>query len=93
VWIRHRPDGITEVSPPMAPREAFDRWLVIASAVLGTGAFFVAGLMPAAVFALLVAAFLAGEVVLGLRALLLALLRPLADVHEVPRPPLRRPAR
>jgi hypothetical protein len=93
VWIRHRPDGITEVSPPMAPREAFDRWLVIASAVLGAGAFFVAGLMPAPVFALLVAASLAGEMVLGLKALLLALLRPRADVYEVPRLTLRRNVR
>lgn len=93
VWIRNRPDGVTELSPPIAPLEPFERGLVIATAVIGTAGFFVAGVVPAPVLAIVLASCLAGEVVLGTKALVLALLRPVAEVHEVPRWALRPPTR
>lgn len=85
VWIRRRSDGVTELSPKLAPIEAADRWLIIFTVVMSAAGFFLAGAMPAAVFAAVVAACLAGEVVLGAKALVLLLLRPPAEVHEVPR--------
>jgi hypothetical protein len=85
VWIRNRPDGITELSPQLSQVESGERWLVIFTFVMATCGFFVAGAMPAEVLAVLVACCVAGEVVLGAKAALLVLLRPLAQVHEVPR--------
>ncbi|HET8541790.1 MAG TPA: hypothetical protein VFL83_18075 [Anaeromyxobacter sp.] len=90
VWIRNRPDGVTELSPPIRPLEPFDRGMVIATAVIGTAGFFVAGVLPAPVLLTVLVACLAGEVVLATKALVLALLRPVADVHEVPRFAARR---
>jgi hypothetical protein len=90
VWIRRRPDGVTELSPRLAPLDPGDRWLIIFTVVISACGFFLAGVMPAEVLASLFAACLAGEVVLGAKALVLALLRPLAPVHEVPRFAARR---
>jgi hypothetical protein len=85
VWIRRRADGITELTPTLAPLESGDRWLIIFTVVISTSGFFMAGAMPAAVLVTLIAACLAGEVVLGAKAIVLALFRPPAKVHEVPR--------
>jgi hypothetical protein len=85
VWIRRRADGVTELTPTIAPLDVGDRWLIIFTVVISAAGFFMAGAMPAAVLATVIAACLAGEVVLGAKALVLALLRPLAQVHEVPR--------
>jgi hypothetical protein len=84
VWIRNRPDGVTELSPQLAPLDRDERWLVITTVVMATCGFFVAGAMPPAALAALVACCLAGEVILGAKALLLVLRRPVAEVHEVP---------
>jgi hypothetical protein len=93
VWIRNRPDGVTELSPQLAPLDRGERWLVICSIVMATCGFFVAGAMPAEVLAAVVASCVAGEVVLGAKALVLVVARPLAEVHEVPSGRPRRRAR
>ncbi len=90
VWIRNRPDGVTELSPKLAPLNVGDRWLIITTVVISTWAFFLAGAMPVAVLGTVLASCFAGEVVLGAKALVLVLLRPPAQVHEVPRWTLRR---
>jgi hypothetical protein len=93
VWIRNRPDGVTELSPPLAPLDRFDRWLVIFTVMLATGGFFLSGTMPVAVAAAILLACVAGDVVLGAKALVLALVRPVAEVREVPTWALRRRTR
>jgi hypothetical protein len=85
VTIRKRSDGLTELTPRLAPLEITDRWLVIFTVVMAACGFFLTGVMPASVLATVIAACLAGEVVLGAKALVLLLLRPPAEVHEVPR--------
>ena len=85
VTIRKRSDGLTELTPRLAPLEITDRWIVIFTVVMAACGFFVTGVMPASVLATVIAACLAGEVVLGAKAVVLLLLRPLAEVHEVPR--------
>jgi hypothetical protein len=90
VWIRNRPDGVTELSPKLAALDSGDRWLVIVTVVITASGVFTVGALPAAVLGTIVAATLAGEVVLGAKALVLALSRPRAEVHEVPTRALRR---
>ena len=85
VTIRKRSDGLTELTPRLAPLEITDRWIVIFTVVMAACGFFVTGVMPVSVLATVIAACLAGEVVLGAKALVLLLLRPPAEVHEVPR--------
>jgi len=85
VTIRKRSDGLTELTPRIAPLGVTDRWLVIFTVVMAACGFFLTGVMPASVLATVIAACLAGEVVLGAKALVLLLLRPPAEVHEVPR--------
>lgn len=85
VWIRRRADGVTELSPSLARLEASDRWAVIFTVVIAASGFFLAEAMPAAVLGALFVACLAGEVVLGAKALVLMLLRPPAEIHDVPR--------
>jgi hypothetical protein len=85
VWIRNRPDGVTELSPPLAPLDRDERWLVIVSVVMATSGFFVSGALPVAALGAVVASCLAGEVILAAKALVLILRRPLAEVHEVAR--------
>jgi hypothetical protein len=46
---------------------------------------FVSGAMPAEAVAVIVVSALAGELVLAVKGMVLALLRPLAQVHEVAR--------
>ncbi len=50
-----------------------------------TWGFFIAGAMPASVLATVMASCFAGELILGAKAIALALLRPQAEVVEVPR--------
>ena len=76
---------MTELTPRLAPLGVTDRWLVIFTVAMAACVFFIAGVMPAAVLATVIAACVAGEVVLGAKALVLLVLRPLAEIHEVPR--------
>jgi hypothetical protein len=85
VTRRHRHDGIVELSPKLAPLAPADRLLVIVTVLLVAGGLFVSGAIPAAVAAAVAASCLAGEVFLGLKAVVLIVLRPAAEVHEVPR--------
>jgi len=85
VWIRRRSDGVTELSPRLAPLAVSDRWLVIFTVVIASFGLFLAGVLPVLVLGAVVAACLVGEVVLGAKALVLIVLRPPAQVHEVPR--------
>ncbi len=85
VWIRNRADGVTELSPKLAPLDVGDRWLIISTVVMSAAGFFMAGVMPAPILATVVLSCVAGEVVLGAKAIVLAFLRPLAEVHDVPR--------
>jgi hypothetical protein len=93
VSIRQRRDGITELSPKLAPLERDDRWLIIFTVLMTASCFFLAGALPASMFAALFGACVAGELVLGVKALVLMLLRPRAQVHEIPTSVLRRRAR
>ncbi len=92
VWIRKRPDGITELSPQLAPLAREDRWLIGFTVIMAAGGIFMAGAMPAMVLGAVVACVVVGEVVLGVKALVLALVRPRAEVIEVPTRQLRRRA-
>jgi len=92
VTIRSRADGIIELAPRLAPLDPADRLMVIVTVILVTGGFFTSGAIPAEVGALVLLFAIAGEVVLGLKAAALALLRPLAQVLEGPRF-VRRPPR
>jgi hypothetical protein len=85
VWIRNRNDGVVELSPTLCPVPRADRWLVIFTVAMAAAGVFTAGAMPGEVFALVFASAIAGEVVLGAKAVLLLLLRPAAQVVEVPR--------
>lgn len=85
VTIRCRADGVIELAPRLAPLAPADRLLVIVTVVLVAGGFFVCGAMPAEAVGAILASAVAGEVVLAVKALVLALSRPLAPVHEVPR--------
>lgn len=84
VTIRSRADGITELAPKLAPLRSGDRFIVIFTVLLTTGALFVSGLVPARVAALVLAFAVAGDVLLGLKAAALAVFRPRAPVHELP---------
>jgi hydroxymethylglutaryl-CoA reductase len=84
VTIRCRADGITELSPKIAPLRAADRAIVIGAVVSVTLGLFLGGLLPPVVAALVAGACFAGEIVLLVKAAALALLRPLAEVREMP---------
>ena len=90
LWIRNRSDGITELSPTLSPLDRGDRWLIIFTVAICASAFFVVGSMPGSVFLTLLGLAVAGEIVLGAKALLLLLFRPEAEVHEVRQFQLRR---
>lgn len=84
VVIRCRRDGIVELSPRLSPLDPGERMLVIVTVLLVAAGLFVSDAMPAHVLGAVAASCLAGEVYLVLRALALALLRPPAQVLEVP---------
>ena len=91
VTIRCRADGITELTPKLAPLAPVYRVMVIGTVLLITGGFFLSGAVPPMVAALLAGSCLAGDLVLALRSLLLRL-RPQAQVVEVARFASRRRA-
>lgn len=85
ITVRTRGDGLTELVPGLAPLETSERLLVVVTVLLAAGGLFVSGVLPApALFAVAISC-LAGELYLALRALVLALLRPAAEIHEVAR--------
>jgi hypothetical protein len=85
VEIRSRRDGVLELAPKHGHAGALERLTVIGTVLLASGSLFVCGAMPAPVLAAIAASCLAGEVVLAVRALALATLRPAAEVLEVAR--------
>ncbi len=93
VTIRSRADGITELAPTLQPLAAAERLVVISAVLFVTAGLFLSGFVPAGVAAAVAACCVAGEIVLGVKALALALLRPLAPVVEVSPLELRRRAR
>ncbi len=93
VWIRNRNDGVVELSPTICPVPRADRWLVIFTVAIAAAGLFTAGTLPGEIFALVFASAVAGEVVLGTKAVLLLVLRPAAQVVDVPRFALRAGAR
>lgn len=90
VWRRNRSDGVVELSPVLSPLAASDRWLIIFTVVMAGAGLFMAGALPAPVFMAVFASAVAGDVILGAKAVLLILLRPAAQVVEVPRFSARR---
>lgn len=85
VTIRSRTDGIVELGPRLAPLPPLDRAMVVTTVFIVTGAFFVVGVMPPLVALAILLTGIAGELVLGLKAAVLLLLRRPAEVREVPR--------
>ena len=85
VVIRNRPDGVTDLSPRLRPLNVTERWMVIVAVAFAAWGFFLAGAMPAPVLLIVLSCCLVGEVVVGAKLLLLALLRPQAKVVEIPR--------
>jgi hypothetical protein len=85
VLIQSRRDGLTELTPKLAPMQLDERWMIITTVVIASWGFFLTGTMPAPVLALVLTACLVGDIGLGAKAVLLALLRPPAKVIPVPR--------
>lgn len=85
VVVHSRRDGVTALSPKLAPLRLDERWMVITTVVIASWGFFLAGAMPAPVLALVLTACLVGDVAIGAKALILALLRKPAEVIEVAR--------
>jgi hypothetical protein len=85
VLVRNRSDGLTELSPKLPPLQIHERWMIITAVVLTSWGFFLAGWLPAPVLALVLTCCLAGEVVMGARALLVSLVRKPAKVIQVAR--------
>ncbi len=85
VTIRSRDDGVVELVPKLAPLKAGDRAIIIVTVLLVTAGLFLSGVLPGGVAGAVGASCIAGEVVLGVKAAILALVRPLAPVHEIPR--------
>jgi hypothetical protein len=83
VTIRSRKDGILELAPKHAPTDPTDRLMVIGTVLLASAGFYVCGMMPAEVLVVIAGASLVGEAVLGVRALVLRVLHPAADVLEL----------
>ena len=83
VTIRSRKDGIVELAPKHAPADPLDRLMVIGTVLLASAGLFVCGMMPGEVLVAIAASSLAGELVLGIRAIALRLLHPAAEVLEL----------
>lgn len=83
VTIRSRRDGIVELTPKHAPADSSDRLMVIGTVLLACAGFFVCGMMPGEVLVAIATTSLAGEVVLGIRAIALRLFHPAAQVFEL----------
>jgi uncharacterized membrane protein len=85
VAIRSRADGIVELTPRAAALPAGDRILLVTGLVLVASGLFVSGVLRAEALAAIVLSALAGELVVGAKSAILAILRPRAEVHEVAR--------
>jgi hypothetical protein len=83
VTIRSRKDGVVELAPKHAPADPSDRLMLIGTVLLASAGLFVCGMMPAEVLVAIATTSLAGEAVLGIRAILLRLLHPAAEVLEL----------
>jgi hypothetical protein len=85
VTIRNRADGVVELGPRLAALAPADRLILVVSLVLVACGLFVSGALRAEAVAALVLSALAGELVLAVKGVVLAILRPLAEVHDVNR--------
>jgi hypothetical protein len=85
VTIRNRRDGVVELAPKHAPTDLVHRLLLAGTILLASLSLFVSGEMPPEVLAAIAVACLAGDVVLGVRALALRMLHPAAQVLELAR--------
>ena len=85
VTIRSRADGIIELVPKLSPMKPTERLVVIVTVLLVTAGLFVGGVLPGVVAIPVAASCVVGEVVLGVKAAILALVRPRASVHDIPR--------
>ncbi len=83
--IRRRNDGVVRVAPKHGHADGVERLIVIGTVLLVSAGFFLCGLMPAAVLGILAAACVAGELVLAVRAVALALRHPPARVYTLTR--------
>jgi hypothetical protein len=83
VTIRSRKDGILELAPKHGHADGLERLLVIGTVLLVGAGLFLCGAMPAPVLGAIAAGSLAGEVVLGVRTVALALRRPPARVYTL----------
>jgi hypothetical protein len=84
VTIRSRADGVIELAPKLSPLKPGDRAIVIAAVLFVTGGLFLSGLVPAIAAAVIAGSCLVGDVVIGAKRAALALLRPAAQIVEVP---------
>ncbi len=84
VTIRNRADGLVELAP-LAPLTPADRLLVVGTLIIAASGLFVCGAIRPEAVAAIVVSSLAGELVLAVKGAVLALVRPLAQVHEVQR--------
>jgi hypothetical protein len=85
VVVRSRDDGVTELSPKLSPLQIDERWMIITTVVIASWGFFLSGKMPAPVLALVLTACLVGDIAIGAKAVLLAVLRKPAQVIQVAR--------
>ncbi len=85
VLVRSRSDGLIELTPKLSPMQVDERWMIITTVLIASWGFYLSGSMPAPVLALVLTCCLVGDVALGAKAILLALLRPQAQVIEVSR--------
>jgi hypothetical protein len=85
VTIRNRADGLIELGPRIAPLAPADRLLAIGTLIIAASGLFVCGALRAEAAGAIVVSALAGELVLAVKGAILALLRPLARVYDVPR--------
>lgn len=85
VTIRNRADGLVELGPRLAALAPGDRLLVVGSLIIAACGLFVSGVLRAEAVGVIVVSALAGELVLAVKGGILALLRPRAEIHEVPR--------
>ncbi len=84
VTIRSRADGVIELAPKLSPLAPADRVIVIVAVLFVTGGLFLSGLMPALAAAIIGASCVVGDLVLAVKRATLALLRPAAQIVEVP---------
>jgi hypothetical protein len=83
VNVRNRSDGLTELTPKLPALDFDERWMVIVTVTIASWGFYLAGKMPAPVLAAVMTACLVGDLALGARAVVRALLRPPAKVIKI----------